>query len=60
MEEPLPGQAQSIIWCCLCCAGCKVTLAGGETMSCKVLVGADGSYSKARLSLVSQESCPEV
>ncbi|CAK0782391.1 hypothetical protein CVIRNUC_005666 [Coccomyxa viridis] len=31
--------------------GCKVTLASGETMACKVLVGADGSYSKVKAAL---------
>ena len=29
--------------------GCKVTLSGGEVMECKILVGADGAYSKASI-----------
>ena len=32
---------------CYALPGCKVTLSGGEVMECKILVGADGAYSKA-------------
>ena len=31
------------------CAGCSVTLDSGEVIACKVLVGADGVYSKVHL-----------
>ena len=31
------------------CAGCSVTLDSGEVIACRVLVGADGCYSKVQL-----------